>query len=179
MMQKANLLVLDEPTNHLDLDSKEVLENALIDYPGTIIFVSHDRYFVNRMATRIAELTPDAVTSYLGDYDYYVEKKAETAELARLAAEETEQKEESPPAAKSDFKRNKEKQREERQKQRRIEELEQFIEAEEEIAAGIEEDLCLPENFQDHEKSLELNEKLSESGQKIESWMEEWESLQE
>ncbi|PTL37421.1 ribosomal protection-like ABC-F family protein [Alkalicoccus saliphilus] len=179
MMQKANLLVLDEPTNHLDLDSKEVLENALIDYPGTIIFVSHDRYFVNRMATRIAELTPDAATSYLGDYDYYVEKKAETAELARLAAEETEQKEESPPAAKSDFKRNKEKQREERQKQRRIEELEQFIEAEEEIAAGIEEDLCLPENFQDHEKSLELNEKLSESGQKIESWMEEWESLQE
>ncbi|TVP87360.1 MAG: ABC transporter ATP-binding protein [Alkalicoccus sp.] len=179
MMQKANLLVLDEPTNHLDLDSKEVLENALIDYPGTIIFVSHDRYFVNRMATRIAELTPEAVTSYLGDYDYYVEKKAETAELARLAAEETEQKEESAPAAKSDFKRNKEKQREERQKQRRIEELEQFIEAEEEIAAGIEEDLCLPENFQDHEKSLELNDKLSESGKKIEYWMEEWESLQE
>src|SRR5690606_27059036 len=77
MMQKANLLVLDEPTNHLDLDSKEVLENALIDYPGTILFVSHDRYFINRIATKVIELSDSGAFEYLGDYDYYVEKKQE------------------------------------------------------------------------------------------------------
>lgn len=75
MLQKANFLILDEPTNHLDLDSKEVLENALIDYPGTILFVSHDRYFINRIATKVFELSPEKVEEYLGDYDYYTEKR--------------------------------------------------------------------------------------------------------
>ena len=84
MMQKANFLILDEPTNHLDLDSKEVLENALIDYPGTILFVSHDRYFINRVVTKVLELSRDGVTEYLGDYDYYVEKKLEQEELKAL-----------------------------------------------------------------------------------------------
>ncbi|WP_147803348.1 ABC-F family ATP-binding cassette domain-containing protein [Alkalicoccus halolimnae] len=180
MMQKANVLILDEPTNHLDLDSKEVLENALIDYPGTIIFVSHDRYFVNRMATRIAELSPQAVTSYLGDYDYYAEKKAEMQELARIAAEEKAvHTETEAPAPKNDFRRNKEKQKEERQKLRRIEELELAIEDEEKKVEAIEADLCEPENFQDHEKSLELNEKLHTAHSRMESLMEEWEALQE
>lgn len=75
MLQKANFLILDEPTNHLDLDSKEVLENALIDYPGTLLFVSHDRYFINRIATRVLELSSNHIEEYLGDYDYYTEKK--------------------------------------------------------------------------------------------------------
>jgi ATP-binding cassette subfamily F protein 3 len=75
MLEKANVLILDEPTNHLDLDSKEVLENALVDYPGTIIFVSHDRYFINRIATKVLELSRNGSTEYLGDYDYYLEKK--------------------------------------------------------------------------------------------------------
>src|SRR5690606_8864817 len=92
MMQKANVLLLDEPTNHLDLDSKEVLENALIDYPGTLLFVSHDRYFMNRIATKVVELSPDGTTEYLGDYDYYVEKKLETEELAALDALEAQAK---------------------------------------------------------------------------------------
>lgn len=74
MMEKPNVLILDEPTNHLDLDSKEVLENALIDYPGTILFVSHDRYFINRIATKVIELDKKGSTEFLGDYDYYVEK---------------------------------------------------------------------------------------------------------
>lgn len=74
-MQKANFLILDEPTNHLDLDSKEVLENALIDYPGTLLFVSHDRYFINRIASKVIELAPNGAIEYLGDYDYYFEKK--------------------------------------------------------------------------------------------------------
>ena len=81
MMQKANLLILDEPTNHLDLDSKEILENALIDYPGTILFVSHDRYFINRIASKVAELSNTGVTEYLGDYTYYIEKKLEQEEF--------------------------------------------------------------------------------------------------
>lgn len=84
MMKKANFLILDEPTNHLDLDSKEVLENSLIDYPGTILFVSHDRYFINRIATKVLELSPHSATEFLGDYDYFVEKKLEFEELKAL-----------------------------------------------------------------------------------------------
>jgi len=79
MLEQANFLILDEPTNHLDLDSKEVLENALVDYPGTILFVSHDRYFINRIASKVVELSPNGTIEYLGDYDYYVEKKSRDA----------------------------------------------------------------------------------------------------
>ena len=81
MLQKSNTLILDEPTNHLDLDSKEVLENALDDFPGTIIFVSHDRYFINRIATKVIDISASGAVEYLGDYDYFLEKKQEQAEL--------------------------------------------------------------------------------------------------
>jgi ATP-binding cassette subfamily F protein 3 len=87
MLQNANFLILDEPTNHLDLDSKEILENALIDYPGTILFVSHDRYFINRITTKVFELSSRKLNEYLGDYDYYLEKKEEQLELERLEQE--------------------------------------------------------------------------------------------
>ena len=88
MMQKSNLLILDEPTNHLDLNSKEILENALIDYPGTLLFVSHDRYFINRVTTTVIELSTEGAQEYLGDYDYYVEKKNEMIERAELEQED-------------------------------------------------------------------------------------------
>ncbi|CAM4012039.1 ABC-F family ATP-binding cassette domain-containing protein [Alkalicoccus chagannorensis] len=180
MMQKANLLILDEPTNHLDLDSKEVLENALIDYPGTIIFVSHDRYFVNRMATRVVELQGQGLTSYLGDYDYYAGKKAEQAELARIEAESVAAAEPEPAAGgKNDFRRNKERQREERQRLRRIEELEEAIESAEKEETGIEDKLCDPAVFQDHEQAAELNQSLEEVQNRMMALMEEWEALQE
>ena len=81
MLQKANTLILDEPTNHLDLDSKEVLENALDDFPGTIVFVSHDRYFINRIATKVIDISANGAVEYLGDYDYFIEKKLEQEEL--------------------------------------------------------------------------------------------------
>ena len=90
MMKKANLLILDEPTNHLDIDSKEVLEEALLDYPGTIIFVSHDRYFINKITSQVAELRTDELRVYLGDYDYYIEKKREEEEIALLENKEIE-----------------------------------------------------------------------------------------
>ena len=82
MLQKSNTLILDEPTNHLDLDSKEILENALDDFPGTLIFVSHDRYFINRIATKVIDISATGTTEYLGDYDYFIEKKARTGRIA-------------------------------------------------------------------------------------------------
>ena len=81
MLQKSNTLVLDEPTNHLDFDSKEILENALDDFPGTLLFVSHDRYFINRIATKVIDVSSEGAVEYLGDYDYFVEKKLEQQEL--------------------------------------------------------------------------------------------------
>ena len=86
-MENNNFLILDEPTNHLDIDSKEVLENTLIDFDGTLLFVSHDRYFINRVATQVLELSEEGSTLYLGDYDYYLEKKAELEALAAAQAE--------------------------------------------------------------------------------------------
>lgn len=186
MMQKSNVLILDEPTNHLDLDSKEVLENALIDYPGTLLFVSHDRYFINRMATRVIELSSSSLRSYLGDYDYYLEKKEEE-EAYRLIAEEegnarhtSAGKEQAPSSGtKTDFKQQKEMQKFERQRQRRIEELEALIENQELKVQAIEDELCKPEIFQDHEQSAELNSQLEQLHASLESSMEEWEALQE
>ncbi|MCR6109441.1 ABC-F family ATP-binding cassette domain-containing protein [Bacillus sp. A301a_S52] len=182
MMQKANLLILDEPTNHLDLDSKEVLENALIEYPGTLLFVSHDRYFVNRMATRVAELSQTGMTSYLGDYDYYATKKAEQAELQRLKESETPVNHSSSNAsdktAKADYAKSKEQQKVARQRQRRIEKVEQAIEEHELTISELEETLCDPAIFQDHEKVADLHQQLETGKRSLEELMEEWETLQ-
>ncbi|MDG5785867.1 ATP-binding cassette domain-containing protein [Evansella sp. AB-P1] len=184
MMKKANLLILDEPTNHLDIDSKEVLESALIHFPGTLLFVSHDRYFVNRMATRIVELSPTQMKNYLGDYDYYLAKKLEQEEWKQLEREKAAAKDGNKEAAepekqaKRDYEREKELKRQERQRQRQIEELELKIEKEEENISGWEEELCDPDVYQDHEKSLQLNESIEASKKNIETWLEEWEELQ-
>ncbi|KAB8125698.1 ABC-F family ATP-binding cassette domain-containing protein [Gracilibacillus oryzae] len=177
MMEKANFLLLDEPTNHLDLDSKEILEAALIDYPGTILFVSHDRYFINKLATQVLEMQADSTTVYLGDYDYYLEKKQEEAQLKEL--QETKVKEAARQQTKSDFEKEKEIKKAERKKQRRIEEIESEVEQHEEELANIEELLCDPDIYQDHEKSLELTEKSDQLKVQVEKLMEEWEELHE
>ncbi|MCA0989624.1 ABC-F family ATP-binding cassette domain-containing protein [Guptibacillus algicola] len=178
MMQKSNLLILDEPTNHLDLDSKEILEEALIQFPGTILFVSHDRYFINRITTRVLELSTEGVTSYLGDYDYYVEKKQELAELAAL--EQQEQNNAAPePSGKSSFQQDKEAKRQERQTLRRIDEIEKEIDSAEIRIAEIEAELCIPEVFEDHEKVMVLNEELDKLRTRTEELLEEWGELQE
>lgn len=186
MMQKANLLILDEPTNHLDLDSKEILENALIDYPGTILFVSHDRYFINRLATRVIELSTEGLESYLGDYDYYVNKKAEIEELAQLENEAQSSSSSKkviqtiqPESDKAKYEQDKEQKRKDRQRQRRIEEIEQQIEQIEMKIAENDELLCDPEVYQDYEKAAELTSENEKYHEQLENLMEEWETLQD
>lgn len=178
MMQKANVLLLDEPTNHLDLDSKEVLENALLDYPGTILFVSHDRYFMNRIATKVVELTQAGTTDYLGDYDYYVEKKQELEELRELDAGPTAASVKATASA-STSQIDKEAKKLERQLLRQSADTEQEMETLDTKIAEIEELLCQPEVFQDHEQVLPLQSQLEELKAVHEEKMEEWLELQE
>ncbi|MRH44881.1 ATP-binding cassette domain-containing protein [Aquibacillus halophilus] len=176
MMEKSNLLILDEPTNHLDLDSKEVLEAALIDFPGTILFVSHDRYFINKIATEVVEMQPKETTVYLGDYDYYLEKKQEEYELKELE-EASNQTIDETNETKVLFQQEKAVKKESRKRERRITEIEQEIEHIEESVQEIEDLLCQPEVFQDHEKSLELTQKNEDYNATLEKLMEEWEEL--
>ncbi|MFD1708535.1 ABC-F family ATP-binding cassette domain-containing protein [Siminovitchia sediminis] len=181
MLQNANLLILDEPTNHLDLDSKEVLENALVDYPGTILFVSHDRYFINRIATKVVELSTEATVEYLGDYDYYVEKKEEMAELARLAQkkEAKTRKTATSFVNKPSYQQEKERKKLERQRKRRISELEEQVTQLEMTLAEKEDLLCQPEIYEDHEKSLEIHTEVEKVKSEIDQLMEEWTELLE
>lgn len=181
MLEKANVLILDEPTNHLDLDSKEVLENALIDYPGTILFVSHDRYFINRIATKVLELSPSGSTEYLGDYDYYVEKKTEQAELKALAATAAAVKNgtNAEPAEKNSYQQDKESKKLERQRKRKVEEMELRIEELEEQIQDYEQQLCEPEIFQNHERVLEINLNSEKAKAELDQLMEEWAELAE
>jgi ATP-binding cassette subfamily F protein 3 len=179
MLEKANLLILDEPTNHLDLDSKEVLENALIDYPGTILFVSHDRYFINRIATKILELSSEGSTEYLGDYDYYVEKKTEMEELEQLEKLTSKAAVPQETQDKTSYQQDKENKKQERQKKRKLEELELKIEELEELIGGYEQQLCEPDIFQDHEKVLEITKKNDTAKSELEQLMDEWAELAE
>jgi ATP-binding cassette, subfamily F, member 3 len=177
MMQKANLLILDEPTNHLDLDSKEVLENALIDYPGTIIFVSHDRYFINRITTKVLELSTSGITEFLGDYDYFVEKKQEMLEHAELENKKVDNIVEQ--SNTNSFKIDKEAKKLERQRKRRVEELEGQMEELEGEIEGLEAKLIDPDVFQDHEQLQEITSKLETAKERLEELMEEWAELEE
>ncbi|MCQ6281556.1 ABC-F family ATP-binding cassette domain-containing protein [Bacillus sp. EB600] len=179
MLEKANLLILDEPTNHLDLDSKEVLENALIDYPGTILFVSHDRYFINRIATKVIELSNEGSTEFLGDYDYYVEKKTEIEELVQLEKLSTKAVAISDPQDKTTYQQDKESKKQERQRKRKLEELELKIEELEEMIGEYEQQLCDPGVFQDHEKVLAITEINEQSKADLEKLMDEWAELAE
>lgn len=179
MMQKSNFLILDEPTNHLDLDSKEILENALIDYPGTILFVSHDRYFINRITTKVVELSGSGATEYLGDYDYYVEKKQEQEEL--LALNEQVDTTVSRPVKqdKNNYQLDKEAKKLERQRTRRMEEIEEQIEALETVIDANDQLLCDPNVYQDHEKVMEITNETDGAKAKLEELMKEWTLLAE
>ena len=172
-MENNNFLILDEPTNHLDIDSKEVLENALIDFDGTLLFVSHDRYFINRVATHVLELSENGSTLYLGDYDYYVEKKAELAANQKEMAAVSREDEASPV---NDYQAQKESQKEIRKLMRQIENLEREIEELETQAKAISEQML---TSNDADELMQLQAELDKISQRQEEAMLEWEELSE
>ena len=173
-MENNNFLILDEPTNHLDIDSKEVLENALIDFDGTLLFVSHDRYFINRVATHVLELSESGSTLYLGDYDYYVEKKAEVEMTQTKEASTSNQAKETSPV--NDYQAQKESQKEARKLMRQIENLEAEIEELETQSQAISEQML---ETNDAEKLMELQAELDKISHRQEEAMLEWEELSE
>ena len=173
-MENNNFLILDEPTNHLDIDSKEVLENALIDFDGTLLFVSHDRYFINRVATHVLELSENGSTLYLGDYDYYVEKKAEVEAIQTEEASTSNQAKEPSPV--NDYQAQKESQKEARKLMRQIESLEAEIEELESQSQTISEQML---ETNDAEKLMELQAELDKISHRQEEAMLEWEELSE
>lgn len=172
-MENKNFLVLDEPTNHLDIDSKEVLENALIDFDGTLLFVSHDRYFINRVATQIIELSDTGSTLYLGDYDYYLEKKAE---LEALREEKATASEPTQPQPVTNYQLQKETQKEARKLARRLEQLEAEIE---ELEMQTTELTTAMQETNDASELMELQQKLDQLTERQEAAMTEWEEVAE
>lgn len=177
-MKHDNFLILDEPTNHLDIDSKEVLENAVMDFNGTVLFVSHDRYFINKVATCVLEIAPQGSTLYLGDYDYYLEKKAEQEEIAAAKSTAETPIENSPKevsTGKVNYQQGKERQKQERRLKRSVEEFEQLVEKLDAQKNDLENQMSSPENYNDLEKMGELQAKLQEISQKLAEAEENWE----
>ena len=174
-MENNNFLILDEPTNHLDIDSKEVLENALIDFDGTLLFVSHDRYFINRVATQVLELSEEGSTLYLGDYDYYLEKKAELEALAAAQAE-AEPASSTEEVTSNDYHLQKQNQKELRKITRRIEQLEAEMEELDQKIQAITETM---HSTNDAEDLVQLQSELDQLTIQQEAIMEEWAELSE
>lgn len=172
-MNKENFLILDEPTNHLDIDNKEVLENALIDYQGTLLFVSHDRYFINRIANKVIELSPEGSKLYLGDYDYYLEKKKEEEEIAELQAKE----ETAIEAPKKKFYQDKEQQKLIRSLRRKIEAIEETLATLDEKIDELEAQMSQPEILNDHVQLLALTNELEAQKAEQEEQLASWEEL--
>ena len=176
-MDRDNFLILDEPTNHLDIDNKEVLENALIDYEGTILFVSHDRYFINRIATKVVELSEKGSKLYLGDYDYYLEKKQEEEEIAALLANEEAAKKPEPVTAKNTFYQNKEQQKLLRTLQRKITQVEENLAQLDTTIAQLEAQMSQPDILENHVELLALNQQLDDARQQQDELLEQWENF--
>lgn len=193
MLQKANVLILDEPTNHLDLFSKEVLESALLDYDGTLLFISHDRYFLNKMAERIVELHPNGAEHFLGNYDDYLAKKQELEELAaeqalseeagksNAAERQNNQVSDvnSAKAGAASFEAEKQAKREERARLRRMEQLEETIAELEGEVERLEHELTQPDVYQDYTAIQERQTIIDEHKTQLVAMYEEWESLAE
>lgn len=176
MLSGANTLILDEPTNHLDIESKEVFEEALMEFPGTVIVVSHDRYFLQRIPTRILELTQDGVVEYLGRYDYYLEKKSQG-----ISAKKYFSKTQEKPAGDAAEQRRlkKEREAEERRRARLSEKLETEISELEDKISELEHNLCKPENMSDYELLARLGAEREEAEKRLAEAYDEWAKVQE
>lgn len=196
-MQNDNFLILDEPTNHLDIDSREVLEVALNDFDGTLLFVSHDRYFINQVATSVVEVSPEGTELFLGDYDYYIDKKQEQAEIAAAAASQLAEKAAEAGAADStsattaaphskgqqNYQASKQQQREKRKLERSVAALEEQMTALDEQATQIQTEMAQPEVSADVGKLQDLQKKLeainTQQEQVETEWTEQAEALEE
>ena len=189
MLSGANTLILDEPTNHLDIESKEVFEEALLEFPGTVIVVSHDRYFLQRIPTRILELTHDGAVEYLGKYDYYLEKKAQGLSGKKYLNRMQEENAQNDSAADKTVgaqtlsaaeqrRRSKEREAEERRRARQSEKLEQEISELEAEIAEIEQEICKPENMTDYELLGSLSKQREEAQKRLSEAYDEWAELQ-
>ena len=179
MLSEANFLILDEPTNHLDIASKEILEEALNSYTGTVLYVSHDRYFINQTATRILDLTNQSVVNYIGDYDYYLEKKEELTEKYAPSAAETatEAKEEAPSEGKLTWQQQKEEQARKRKQENELKKVETRIEELETRDKEIDDTLVLPDVCTNVGRCAELSREKDKIQQELEELYEKWETL--
>lgn len=186
MLSNANFLILDEPTNHLDMVSKEILENALNSYTGTVLYVSHDRYFINTTATRIIELVGQTTVNYIGNYDYYIEKKdaLTAAALAGKPADSSSavsaaQKNAQKESAKADWKQSKEEQALLKKKKNELKKNEERITVIEDRLKAIEEESALPEVCTDTARLLELHKESTKLSEELDTLYEKWEELSE
>lgn len=174
MLSDANFLILDEPTNHLDMESKDILEHALNEYEGTLLFVSHDRYFVNKVATKVLELTDNGVNEYLGNYDYYIDKKDSVSNKFTFSSKEDITKESS---GKDDWKKQKELAAKKNKLKKEFNNIESQIEKLEDEIAKIDEELMNPDNATNSAKLNELTNNKNEINLKLEPLYDKWEEL--
>lgn len=177
MLSEANLLILDEPTNHLDITSKEILENALNQYTGTVLFVSHDRYFINKAATRILDLTNQSLVNYIGNYDYYLEKRDELTKIYAGLEETDEAKGQSESAVKTDWKQQKEEQARKRKRENELKKTEERIHELEARNAEIDELIVQPDICTNVPKLLELNNEKTQIDEELLDLYDKWEEL--
>lgn len=183
MLSEANFLILDEPTNHLDITSKEILEHALNNYTGTVLYVSHDRYFINQTATRILELTGQTLVNYIGNYDYYLEKKEELTRIYAPAADAAAPEETAAPSeassTKLDWKAQKEEQARLRKKENELKKTEKRIEELETRDSEIDEEMSKPEVATNVAECVKLSKEKAEISAELEELYEKWEELAE
>lgn len=174
MLSNSNFLLMDEPTNHLDIDSKEVLEESLVNYDGTILVISHDRYFLNKVANKIYDMSSTGLFEYLGNYDYYIEKKAELEE-----EDEKENTVKTKTQLKSERKKERENLREKRKKDKQIKDLEKLINENESLLAKLEDIMCQQETYNDKTRVLEIQAEINNTRSYLDELYEKWTELHE
>ena len=177
MLSKANFLLLDEPTNHLDIVSKDVLENALNNFPGTVCYVSHDRYFINKTATRILDLTENRLLNYIGNYDYYIEKREAVEEAANLTNAEQAEKPADVSESKKEWIDNKTALAQKKKVKNALNKCEKEISEIEDKLQSIDEDFANPENASNVGKLMELQKQKEALEKRLDKLMEDWEEL--